>query len=77
MTWGRREKKGEKGRKRRLGGSLLSKREMMGVHGRWSAEEIKDGVVRCGRIEVRLVELAAILHKAFGRKRKADNTMVL
>ena len=55
MTWGRREKKGEKGRKRRLGGSLLSRREMMGVHGRWSAEEIKDGVVRCGRIEVRLV----------------------
>lgn len=77
MTWGRREKKGEKGRKRRLGGSLLSRREMMGVHGRWSAEEIKDGVVRCGRIEVRLVGLAAILHKAFGRKRKADNTMVL
>lgn len=56
---------------------MLSRREMMGVHGRWSTEEIKDGLVRCGRIEVRLVGLAAILHKAFGRKRKADNTMVL
>ena len=49
---------------------MLSRREMMGVHGRWSTEEIKDGLVRCGRIEVRLVGLAAILHKAFGRKRK-------
>lgn len=50
---------------------------MMGVHGRWSAGEIKDGVVRWDRIEVRLVGLAAMLHKAFGRKREADNTMVL
>lgn len=49
----------------------------MGVHGRWSAGEIKDGVVRWDRIEVRLVGLAAMLHKAFGRKREADNTMVL
>lgn len=49
----------------------------MGVHGRWSAEEIQDGVMRWDRIEVRLVELAAILRKAFGRKREADNTTVL
>ena len=55
---------------------MLSRREMMGVHGRWSTEEIKDGLVRCGRIEVRLVGLAAILHKAFGRKKVDKNTNV-
>lgn len=56
---------------------MLSRREMMGVHRRWNTEEITDGVARWDCIEVRLVGLAAILHKAFRREREADNTKVL
>lgn len=74
MTWGRRESKGES---KEIRWKVVIQEGDDGVHRRWNTEEITDGVARWDCIEVRLVGLAAILHKAFRREREADNTKVL